>query len=90
MVALVEEAMSKQPAAPGFLLDGFPANLAQARLCRERLGDPVKVILLEVPDHVMMSRYRPPSTFTYMQTGAALPHFGRDGKGGDTCFFLPI
>ena len=53
--------MSKQPAAPGFLLDGFPANLAQARLCRERLGDPVKVILLEVPDHVMMSRYRPPS-----------------------------
>ena len=59
MVALVEEAMSKQPAAPGFLLDGFPANLAQARLCRERLGDPVKVILLEVPDHVMMSRYRP-------------------------------
>ena len=57
----MEEAMSKQPAAPGFLLDGFPANLAQARLCRERLGDPVKVILLEVPDHVMMSRYRPPS-----------------------------
>ena len=56
MVALVEEAMSKQPAAPGFLLDGFPANLAQARLCRERLGDPVKVILLEVPDHIMMSR----------------------------------
>ena len=52
----MEEAMSKQPAAPGFLLDGFPANLAQARLCRERLGDPVKVILLEVPDHVMMSR----------------------------------
>ena len=22
--------------------------------------------------------------------GAALPHFGRDGKDGDTCFFLPI
>ena len=63
MVALVEEAMSKQPAAPGFLLDGFPANLAQARLCRERLGDPVKVILLEVPDHVMMSRYRPSASF---------------------------
>ena len=22
--------------------------------------------------------------------GAALPHFGRDGKGGDTCFFCPF
>ena len=24
------------------------------------------------------------------QSGAALPHFGRDGKGGDTCFFCPF
>ena len=26
----------------------------------------------------------------YEYAGAALPHFDRDGKGGDTCFFLPI
>ena len=25
-----------------------------------------------------------------MGSGAALPHFGRDGKGGDTCFFCPF
>ena len=25
-----------------------------------------------------------------LKTGAALPHFGRDGKGGDTCFFCPF
>ena len=24
------------------------------------------------------------------EPGAALPHFGRDGKGGDTCFFCPF
>ena len=53
---LVAEAMMKQPQAPGFLLDGFPANLAQANLCQERMGSPRKVIVLEVSDSVMMSR----------------------------------
>ena len=56
MVELVAGAMDKQAAAPGFLLDGFPANTAQARLCKERMGDPVKIIVLEIPDPVMMTR----------------------------------
>ena len=56
VVELVAGAMDKQPQAPGFLLDGFPANMAQARLCKERMGEPVKVIVLEIPDPVMMTR----------------------------------
>ena len=56
VVELVAGAMDKQPQAPGFLLDGFPANMAQAKLCKERMGDPVKVIVLEIPDPVMMTR----------------------------------
>ena len=53
---LVAEAMMKHPTAPGFLLDGFPANLTQAKLCQEKMGAPKIVIVLEVPDGVMMSR----------------------------------
>ena len=53
---LVFEAMEKHPEAPGFLLDGFPANLTQSKLCKEKIGSPVKLIVLEVPDAVMMSR----------------------------------
>ena len=56
MVELVAGTMDKQPQAPGFLLDGFPANMAQAKLCKERMGEPVKVIVLEIPDPVMMTR----------------------------------
>ena len=54
---LVAEAMMKHPTAPGFLLDGFPANLSQAKLCQEKIGAPKIVIVLEVPDGVMMSRW---------------------------------
>ena len=34
------------------LLTGFPANLTQAMFAKERMGDPVKVIVLEIPDPV--------------------------------------
>ena len=53
---LVAEAMRKHPEARGFLLDGFPANVSQASLCQEKIGAPVKVIVLEVPDVVMTNR----------------------------------
>ena len=36
---------------------------------------------------VVQSRRRP---LLGPSPGAALPHFGRDGKGRDTCFFCPI
>ena len=57
VVELVAGAMEQRPEAPGFLLDGFPANMTQAKLAKERMGEPVKVIVLEIPDPVMMSRY---------------------------------
>merc|ERR1711973_142255 len=59
VVELVAEAMKKQDDAPGFILDGFPANTSQAKLCREKMGDPVKVIVLEIPDAVTIKADRP-------------------------------
>jgi len=63
VVELVAEAMMKHPTAPGFLLDGFPANLSQAKLCQEKMGAPKIVIVLEVPDGIMMSRLRDGENF---------------------------
>ena len=63
MVELVAEAMTKHPKAPGFLLDGFPANSSQAKICQEKIGSPQRVIVLEVPDGVMMARLRDGENF---------------------------
>lgn len=63
VVELVAGAMDKQPEAPGFLLDGFPANMTQAKLCKERMGEPVKVIVLEIPEPVMMARLKDGENF---------------------------
>ena len=43
MIDLLAAAMEEKPDAAGFLLDGFPANMSQANLCQERLGNPQKV-----------------------------------------------
>ena len=40
VVALLSSEMAKHPKAEGFLLDGFPANLEQAEICKETFGEP--------------------------------------------------
>ena len=58
VIALLAAAMEEQPEAAGFLFDGFPANMAQAKLCQEKLGSPAKVVVLEVADSVMVDRLK--------------------------------
>ena len=57
ILAMVEQEIK---AAPGFVLDGFPRSLEQARALREmleRLQLPLdRVILLDVPDQVLVER----------------------------------
>lgn len=50
--------MAKMTSAPGFLIDGFPANMEQAELFMSRIQAPHKIILLEVPEPIMSRRLK--------------------------------
>ena len=58
MIALLAESMAKLPDAPGFLIDGFPANMNQAKIFIEKINAPHKIIVLEVPEAVMSERLK--------------------------------
>jgi len=59
-VGLIRERLAEDDARPGFILDGFPRNAAQADALDELLeevGRPLDVVLvLEVPDEVCVER----------------------------------
>ena len=50
--------MANLPNSPGFLIDGFPANMAQANIFIEKIQAPHKIIVLEVPEEVMFERLK--------------------------------
>ncbi|HEY6029657.1 MAG TPA: nucleoside monophosphate kinase, partial [Gaiellaceae bacterium] len=60
VVALIRERISQPDAADGFVLDGFPRNLAQAEeldaMLREIGRSLDAVVMLEVPDAVARDR----------------------------------
>jgi adenylate kinase len=60
VVALIRERLAEPDAAEGFVLDGFPRNLAQAEALETMLGEIGRgldaVIVLEVPDAVARER----------------------------------
>merc|ERR1712179_494780 len=56
VIALLSAAMEEQPEAKGFFLDGFPANVTQAKLCQDMIGKPWKVVVLDLPEVVMVRR----------------------------------
>merc|ERR1712241_933714 len=58
VIDLLATSMEKMKEAPGFLIDGFPANLKQAEIFVEKLQSPHKIILLEVPEAVMTPRLK--------------------------------
>ncbi len=62
VVALIRERLHEADATVGFVLDGFPRNLAQAEaldaMLREIGRDLHAVIVLEVPDDVARERMR--------------------------------
>jgi len=58
VVALVKERLSREDAAGGYLLDGFPRNLRQAEILTEAVGDGAlrTVIYLSVDDDEVVDR----------------------------------
>ena len=50
--------MEKMPDAPGFLIDGFPANMKQAEIFIAKVRAPHKIIFLDVPEAVMTPRLK--------------------------------
>jgi len=70
-VALIRERLNRPDAADGFILDGFPRNLAQADALDAMLGEIGRgldvVLFFDLPDEIAIER---------MKT--------RDGRGDDT------
>jgi adenylate kinase len=60
VLSIIEERLQAPDCAEGFLLDGFPRNVAQAQALApllETLGKPLDhVILIEVPEDVLIKR----------------------------------
>ena len=50
--------MSKLSSSPGFLIDGFPANMNQAEIFISKIQAPHKIIFLDVPESVMTPRLK--------------------------------
>jgi adenylate kinase len=59
-IAMIEERLSRPDAQPGFVLDGFPRNLAQAEALDAMLGGIGRgldaILFFDVPDEVGMQR----------------------------------
>merc|ERR1711990_306461 len=54
VIDLLAEAMAKE--SKGFILDGFPATLDQAKLFEKTVGAPCKIILFDMSDELMRIR----------------------------------
>jgi adenylate kinase len=60
MIGIVRERLARPDAARGFVLDGFPRTVPQARALDETLagGSPLIVIEIQVPDEELIRRVR--------------------------------
>lgn len=60
LLGMLEERLAKNDAHAGFILDGYPRNLAQASALDEllgRIGQPLDIVIkLEVPNAVILER----------------------------------
>lgn len=60
MLGIIEDRLGQPDAKPGFILDGYPRNLAQAGALDEvlaRIGQPLDVVIkLEVPNEAIVDR----------------------------------
>ena len=57
MIGIVEERLSRDDAANGYILDGFPRTIRQAEALDEMLqGEPLVIVDLDVPDAELLRR----------------------------------
>jgi len=64
VVGLLKDAITaKSGDTKGFVVDGFPANLEQAKLFEDMIGAPTKIVVFEVKDEVLKIRLRERQNF---------------------------
>merc|ERR1711915_211346 len=64
VVFLLKDAMgAKAGSTKGFVIDGFPATLEQAKLFEEKIGAPTKIIVFEVNEEVLKGRLKERANF---------------------------
>ena len=64
VVGLLKDAITaKSGDTKGFVIDGFPANLEQAKLFEDMIGAPTKIVVFEVKDEVLKIRLRERQNF---------------------------
>jgi adenylate kinase len=58
MIAIVDERLSRPDTLPGFVLDGFPRTVAQARALDGMVNDkaPIVVVNIEMPEETLIER----------------------------------
>jgi len=79
MIGIVEERLARSDARSGFVLDGFPRTVEQARALDELLAKrgPVVVVEVQVPDEELVRRVR--SRRICSKCGRLVSAFGSDG-----------
>ena len=61
---MIKAAMNaKAGETKGFILDGFPLNMSQAKLFEEKIGSPSRVLVLNVNDIILKERLAKRSNF---------------------------
>ena len=64
VVGLLKDAMAaKAGNTKGFVIDGFPVTMDQAKLFEDMIGAPIKIVVFEVNDEVMKIRLKERSNF---------------------------
>ena len=63
VIEMIKQAMSSTGDTKGFILDGFPATLAQAKMFEEKIGSPQKIIVINVNDIILKERLVKRSNF---------------------------
>jgi adenylate kinase len=83
MIQIVRERISRDDARKGFLLDGFPRTLAQARAFDEFVPAPPVIIILDVPDEEIVRRLSRRRVCQSCQNSATVP--AQSSVFGDQC-----
>ena len=64
VVGLLKDAMgAKAGNTKGFVIDGFPVTMDQAKLFEDMIGAPIKIVVFEVNDEVTKIRLKERSNF---------------------------
>lgn len=83
VVAVLKDRIAQPDCADGFILDGFPRNIAQAQVLEDLGVDIHLVVSIEVPDVEIMSRLS--GRRVCLKCGATFHVENAPSKAGDRC-----